>query len=249
MRYSVKELLIIVTICAFASVTLVKLNPIYVSLFFSFTLLMIGASMLFSIATIGSTRLFWIGFAVISGAYLHLAFSPDENGDYPRRSGREVTTFILQIAFDKVHWPYFNPTTPGGANGLGGPPQAGNSGGGLFSIPDEIDRDSDNPQPTCDKEIARPDVDAPYLTQFGGTGLGGSVSGGGQNVNPGVLTTTGGSLTDFMLVGHSFFALLLGWNAGHVTRFVYERSRQQLAKAVVVSASRLEGTIDEPNPF
>lgn len=226
MRIRLIELLIVVGVIAFAMVSLNRADPLFETLFFSFTLLTILAAILMAIGRRGGARAFWIGFAVTSSTYLAFAHLPDSEESVPRHNGPEITTQLLRHAFNWLH---------GDEDGSSLSPP---SGIGFFSVPDDrtASRDSDDPfaadspdestvtpNPTFDDLIDLIDIpiaesdDREPAASSANLNL---VFGGGQRV------ISSGDSTAFMRIGHCAWALLLGWIAGHFTRYVYERSRR-----------------------
>ena len=226
MRFRLLELLIVVGVIAFAMASLNRADSLFETLFFSFTLLAILAAFLLSISRQAGARAFWIAFASTSSVYLVFAHVPDSDGSVPRQNGPEITTQLLRLAFNWLHADYYETSF------------SRQSGSGFFSVQDSrIDsRDSDDPfaADSPDESFVTPQTDFDDLIELiketaGTSGFGETepftpnlnlVFGGGQR-----LISSGDSIT-FMRIGHSAWALLLGWIAGHFTRLVYERSRR-----------------------
>lgn len=193
MRYRILEFLIAVGVIAFAIVSLNCADPLFETLFFSFTLGVILASLLLSIGRRAGTRAFWFAFAATSSLYLAFAHVPDSDQAVPRHNGPEVTTQILRLAYNWLHSDSFDTNF------------SAQPGDGFFSI-------QDDPTGTPGNDMPR---GANYETSLS------LIFGVGQRV------ISSGDSISFMRIGHSAWALLLGWISGHFTRVVYERSRRQ----------------------
>ena len=204
MRFRLLELFVVVGVIAFATVSLKRADPLFETLFFSFTLLVILVAFLLSIGRREAARAFWGAFAVTSGVYLVLAHVPDSDDLIPRHNGPEITTQVLRLAYDWLRSDTFSTNFSLEA-------------GGFFSVQDrKVDaREPDDPfGATAEGE---PDFGS-RTSPPANLSL---VFGSGQRV------ISSGDSISFMRIGHSAWALLLGWLAGHFTWFVYERSRRQ----------------------
>jgi hypothetical protein len=85
-------------VCGFGCVALVRSGPLLGSLFYSFTIGLLLIAALLAMATRGSARFFWLGFAVAGSAYLWVAREPTNNyGNNPL-----VTTRILQWGLSRI---------------------------------------------------------------------------------------------------------------------------------------------------
>jgi hypothetical protein len=215
MRFRILELLIVTGVFAFAMASLKRADLLFETLFFSFTLLVILVAVLLAISRRGGARVFWIAFATTSSLCLVLAHVPDADGLSPRENGPEFTTRLLRLAYKWSHPDaYLDNSSP-------------KSGGGFFSVQD-VPSDSRGPD---DPAPAQADFDS--LIEIISDTVGESdeplspfptnltlVIGSGQRV------VTMGDPVSFMRIGHSAWALLLGWIAGHFTRCVYQRASQ-----------------------
>jgi len=103
MRFSILQLLTATTIIAFATFSLKRADPLFETLFFSFTLLVILAAILMAIGRKEGARAFWIAFATTSALYLVFAHIPDSDGMGPRHNGPEVTTQLLRLSYNWLH--------------------------------------------------------------------------------------------------------------------------------------------------
>ena len=205
LRFNLRELFAITGVIAFGTVSLLRSDQLYETLFFSFTLLVILTAFLLSIAVQAGGRVFWIAFAATSSLYLGLAHVPDSEGFVPRHYGPEITTQLLLLVYN---WP--NAETdqyyPGGAFSVQDDPFAN---GSPPAMPDKP-RDFDDLISDV-TEIIGPDIEPfPPNLQL--------IVGGGQRISD--------DSVSFMRIGHSAWALLIGWIAGHFTRAIYERSRR-----------------------
>ncbi len=204
MRFRLLELFVVVGVIAFATVSLKRADPLFETIFFSFTLLVILVAFLLSIGRREAARAFWAAFAVTSGVYLVLAHVPDSDDLIPRHNGPEITTQVLRLAYDWLRSDTFSTIFSFEA-------------GGFFSVQERLvgSRELDDPF-GADAE-GEPD----FVSSTSPPANLSLVFGSGQRV------ISSGDSISFMRIGHSAFALLLGWFAGHFTRFVYERSRRQ----------------------
>ncbi|MDP6442746.1 MAG: hypothetical protein QGG36_04390 [Pirellulaceae bacterium] len=186
MRIQIKELLLAITIFAFAIVSLTRSDPLFDALFFSFTLLTILGGMVMAIGRQAAARAFWIAFAMTASLYIGFAHIEDEDEVRPRHYGPELTTQLLRIGYNWMHGGSYDSI-------LDPPGEFFPSDSGLVEV--------EPPQPGS------------------GTGLS-LILGGGQRI------VSSGDSISFMRVGHSSWALLLGWIAAHCAEFVYLRSRR-----------------------
>ncbi len=203
LRFSILELLSVVGVIAFAIVSLNRADPLFETLFFSFTLLVILAALLLALGRRAGARVFWIGFTATSSVYLVFAHMPDSDETVPRHNGPEITTQILRLTYNLLHSDTY---------GTNFSPQPG----GFFSVQDDLfdSRDFEDPfgEDTGESDVASLE---PFPANFS------LIYGSGQRI------VSSGDSMSFMRIGHSAWALLFGWFAGHFTRVVYERSRCQ----------------------
>jgi hypothetical protein len=126
-RFSLRQLLGLVTFVAIACGGLVRPSPTSASAIFTLTLAVLLVAVLAAVGRKGSQRAFWIGFAIAGWGYLWLAHWPDDERYFTNRSwelqtnGPLLTTKLLRLAHNALH----------------PPPDGGFGGGGFFSIPVE----------------------------------------------------------------------------------------------------------------
>ena len=204
MQFRVIELLIATGIFAFGFASLARSDPLFETLFFSFSLLLVLVAILLSIGREAGSRVFWIGFAVSSSSYLVLAHIPDGDGSVPRHNGPELTTQLLRVSYNWLRSGTYDTSFSARS-------------GGFFSIQDDV-KNEKNPSdpfgtPGSDEATSR------NLTSAFPANLS-LVIGGGQRI------VSSGDSISFIRIGHAAWALLIGWAAGHFTRFAYERTRR-----------------------
>ena len=204
MRFRLLELFVVVGVIAFATVSLKRADPLFETLFFSFTLLAILVAFLLSIACRDAARAFWMAFAGTSSLYLALAHVPDSDELVPRHNGPEVTTQLLRVVYDWLRSGTFETNFSYEA-------------GGFFSVQDQLVDSRGSDDSFGGDAVA--EADAASRKSFPANLS--IVFGSGQRV------ISSGDSISFMRIGHSAWALLLGWISGHFTRFIYERSRRQ----------------------
>jgi hypothetical protein len=205
MRIRIAELLCVVAVFAFATVSLSRADELFEILFFNFTLVVIFFSLVMAIGRSKNARAFWTGFFAASSLYLGFAQLPDYFNYSPRYEAPEFTTKLLRWAGQELHPVAFDPET------------GSLSGGGVFSIQGKSDT------PLGDS------MEDPFLSSPGFEPKLSINIQGGQTV---VTQQSGQAMVPladpllFMQIGHAAWALLFGWIAGHLSRIVYERSRK-----------------------
>ena len=159
------------------------------SLIFSLTLAALLIAILAAVGRKGSTRVFWIGFAIAGSGYLWLAHWADEESytvstDWRlQTSGPLFTTKLLRLAHGALH--------PA--------PQGYPGGRGFFAVPLE---------PAL----------APVFGQMEGMGgMGGGF--GGPRPTPAAAVAYETDLNAFMRIGHSLWALLFAYLGGQLARY------------------------------
>ena len=173
MRFRIGELLIVVAVVCFSVASIRQSSDWFLTMFFSFTIVVILFSMAMAIGRTGQRRCFWSAFAISSFAYLLLAHVPhvphDEDSfayeyDLPRfrYDGPEVTTQLLRYAYEQSHECELSLDS------------SGRGSGGVFSLPDqpqfETQQDEDDPIGSGGGFGGQ---------SSGGGGFGGQSSGGG----------------------------------------------------------------------
>ena len=203
MKFRIIELLALMSVIGLASVSLKRSDPLFETIFFSFTLAFVSASILLAVGRDGGARAFWVGFATSSLSYLAFAHTPDADEMVPRHNGPEITTQLLRVGFNWMHaGAYDNNFTT--------------KSGGFFSV-------ADDPFTFGADDILSATTDNDDASKEAGESFPSNISlvfGAGQQI-----VADGGSIS-FMRIGHSTWALLLGWIGGHFTQVVYERSRR-----------------------
>jgi hypothetical protein len=209
-QFRVGELLIAMGVVAFGFASLTRSDALFETLFFSFSLLIVLIAMLMAIAREGGPRAFWIGFAVSSASYLALAHIPDSDGTVPRHNGPELTTQLLRVGYNWLrsgsYDTSFSPST-----------------GGLYLIQDALagEQAPSDPFAMTDQGTAT-SRDPTDSFPAGKLSL---IIGGGQRI------ISSGDSVSFMRIGHAMWALLIGWVAGHFTRFAYDWTRRARTRA------------------
>ena len=215
MRLRIVELLLVVAVVGVTCTALKVHTPLVASCYFTATCALLGLAGVLAIARVGSRRAFWVLF--VGGSYLCLVHIPDEFELSPRHAGSELTTQLLRLSqrwilgiqhhtlFDG---PVDSDSTEDRAAGPFVPdPNAPNlfatdpsDSGGFFNVQDAKNEDEE------------------VIEEFqGNLSL---VFGSGEVVMPGEDGVA------FMRIGHSAWALLLAWLAGHLCRIVYTKSRR-----------------------
>lgn len=103
MRFSLLQLLAVLTVCALAAAGLARPTELAESLFFTFTLLAILAAAIAAAVLTGPARAYWLGFFMASASYLALVHVPDADEEVPRHNGPEFTTQLLRVLYNKIH--------------------------------------------------------------------------------------------------------------------------------------------------
>jgi len=205
MRFRLIECLTIVSIVGLVCVSLKQSDPLWETIFFSFTLGFVLASILLAVGRNGAARVFWTGFAISALSYLVFAHVPDADEMVPRHNGPEITTQLLRHGFNWMHTHTYE-------TNLRSQP------GGFFAVKDDpfaVGPDDDAlSQKTGNNDMAY-EAAEPFPSNLS------LILGGGQRV------VADGRSVSFMRIGHAAWALLLGWIGGHFTQMVYERSRRE----------------------
>ena len=125
-HFSLRQLLLTVALCAVGTVGVIYPTPLCASIIFSSTVFILLAALLAALGCTGSSRVFWLGFAIAGWGYLWLAHWTDEDYpiDYPdvvpwqlQANGPLVTTKVVRWVFSAIHG---SSDTP--------------KGGGIFSV-------------------------------------------------------------------------------------------------------------------
>jgi hypothetical protein len=202
MRFHIIEFLIIVSVVGFACTSLQQSDPLYETLFFSFTLASVLGSIFLAVGRNGGARAFWAGFGISSLSYFVFAHMPDADEMVPRHNGPELTTQLLRHGY---HWLHAD---------TGGNDLTSHRRRIFADVVDPFASDSDDhfsmatDQRHTSIQIVEPDPASFSL-----------IVGGGQQI------AADGRSISFMRIGHAAWALLLGWMGGHFTQTVYDRSR------------------------
>jgi hypothetical protein len=204
LKFRIIELLIVTSVIGLACVSLKRSDPLFETIFFSFTLAFVSTSILLTVGRDGGARAFWAGFAILSLSYLAFAHVPDVDEMVPRHNGPEITTQLLQLGFNWMHAETYDTTFS-------------SQPGGFFSIADDpftFGADNDIVSTTTDND------DTPQKAAESFSGSLSLIVGGGQRI------VADGRSMSFMRIGHAAWALVLGWIGGHFTQAVYDRSRR-----------------------
>jgi len=240
-RFRIIELILFVSATALTITCLIKPDELHETIYFSFVLIAIVLSIAMAIGRAKAQRSFWIGFSVVSIGYLSLAHVPDAAEYSPRQSGPEFTTQLLEWAFYEAvdvqfddPFSFFSPHQQdpfadgdeGGvddpfADDVSGGLEGGLEGPGTNDPPtrisfddpfrDDADSDLQSPLPDDDKEEHEEEgwID---------TGMGlGTI----QAFSATTICVAGSDAGSFFRIGHSAWALLLGWFAGHLAQFIF----------------------------
>ncbi len=102
MRFHISELIGITTVAALAITSLVfgEHAPLYESVFLSLTLGGILFGVAVAIGCRGIRQRTWASFSACAVMYVVFSHFPDSSGNVPRRHGPEITTAILQSAYE-----------------------------------------------------------------------------------------------------------------------------------------------------
>lgn len=202
--FRVIELLTVTSVIGLACVSLKRSDPLFETIFFSFTLAFVSASILLAVGRDGGARRFWAGFAILSLSYLAFAHVPDVDETVPRQNGPEITTQLLRLGFDWMHAETY------GSN-LSSQPA------GFFSVADDpftVSADDNNASTTTDNDDTPQKAPESFPSNLS------LIVGGGQRI------VADARSMSFMRIGHAVWALVLGWIGGHFTQAVYTRSRR-----------------------
>ena len=245
MKFKLFEMLVVVSVTAFAIASLVQGNRPAELLFTNFTYLAILAALPSAVGRSGGSRAFWLGFLLTGILYLSFSTTPDQNGNSPRTDGLEFTSQLSIYFFDKLkQWhfeeededqnPFANPNPFADANWQ---EQDGKliDASSSSNADDQIAEDGANPIAAFGSgedfdsllELVRETIDDDCWTveeQDGGT-----IKPYASSSSSGCFITPTDQLDfiSFMAISHCVWALLLAWIVGHVSRFVFELSNKE----------------------
>ena len=197
MKFRLAELMVVVSVLSFGCVALTQADPLFETLFYSFTAALVLVSVLMVVGRTLEKRAFWIGFGITLVSYLVFANGEDANGIAPRHQGPEITTQLLRLSFNWIH---------AGEYELEDVPK-GN--GGMFSVEDKLQ----------EVDVSSATEPAQHTPVPFSSSLSLVINGGQQ------LVADGRSIS-FMRIGHGLWGLTLGWIAGHFTAAVYRQSHR-----------------------
>lgn len=245
MRFRITELIVFVSAAALTVNCLVKPDEMHETIFVSFTLIAILVSIAMAIGSAKAQKSFWISFSVIAVSYLAFAHIPDVDENCPRQYGPEFTTQVLAWAFYEADDPFAkvdNPFADEMNEGMGESQLTIDSTDedpfGDDPFGDDPFKDGNSPaDDPMEAAETIADGDIPLITAIQllveevepdrwvdtGSGLG--------TIKPYTATTIcvvgTGEPEPFFRIGHSAWALLLGWFAGHLAQFVYFKTHSQ----------------------
>lgn len=186
LKFRIIELLIVISVIGLACGSLKQSDPLFETIFFSFTLAFVLASMLLAVGRTGGARAFWIGFSISSLSYLVFAHVPDGDDLVPRHDGPEITTQLLRHGYNWLHADTYD-------SNLTSPP------GEFFSVDDDsfsAGGDNNPISTTTDVDHAPNETADPFP---------GNLS---LIIHRGQQIIADGRSMSFMRIGHSAWALL-----------------------------------------